>query len=1081
MADLASQRDAAASLASDPKRMRSRKSEPTAATTHDDDDDDELLELALQGLDGGIPAAARGHPVSNGIVQMQKIAAGGGVTQASQTKFPPMTASQQELEADFEELDMLLGMEEAQASAALKDARLNAPESQALATAEETAQEGAAGEPQGNEKAPRAPGKQALDTILPLRSYVRPLREAIDVHGEYLTVTSATGERVYAPMCSAEGALASGNKIDIAGALRRAPGKLLSSPIEHLLREVEREQFERALVETGAVTTAQPAVADNAENASPPGDNFGENRASKKQKTRKNGTKTATKAPLSSLWVDKYAPKGYLDLLSDEQINRGVISWLKSWDPCVFRPKDEDSKTTAARKAVKAKAAATKNSGRAGGGRAGAGNEDPYERPEHKVILLAGSPGLGKTTLAHVVARHCGYRPVEINASDDRSGASLTARVLDGVQMQSVMGEKRPNCLIIDEIDGAAGGAEGRSAINALVKIITAAHGGGGKKAAAGGGKERENGFSKPQGVDAGSDSEDEEAVPGSGGRGGRSGGGFLGAMNSALANKNNNSSASPPSGTANQKLRPLMRPIICICNDLYAPALRPLRDIAKVFTFRRPSTERLAHRLQMICAAEGLRAEKSTLRVLAERAECDIRSCLNTLQFLSKKQRIVRQMDLTGLGVGQKDMTKGAFQVWGELLQQKKSANIIGRVAETDAQRYSRLYNTLLDFGDTELILCGVQESLPGLRFFDIGLHRTNQVLSLLEDADIVMRHSHKSGDYGLLKYLPAMVLQVSGLVAGHERPNVTWPRTAGEVRRRTAANQAILHQWMLSMSPSTFAAMGHGAATAQSDLLPLLPALTTPALRPVSRHLFSRDEQQCVDKLVGTLLSLGLKFSLYVEDFNQDDDDEEKTALPQGGSGGIAGRPIQRDPPLQFYPPVHRMWQFKGAAMAAVQPRRSLPMATRQMVRHEAEMEAIRRADAIRQAAAAGAVGGGRGGAEQGQTQGTPALHDGTPATGGPPQKQRTGHVPLDLAQRLREAGVTGKVAKVNPNGAPKGTWLDQLRDRQYAERTAAASAAAPNGGFAAGAARFPVLYKFHEGYTNAVKRPVLMTELL
>jgi chromosome transmission fidelity protein 18 len=26
----------------------------------------------------------------------------------------------------------------------------------------------------------------------------------------------------------------------------------------------------------------------------------------------------------------------------------------------------------------------------------------------------------------------------------------------------------------------------------------------------------------------------------------------------------------------------PLMRPIIAICNDLYAPALRPLRDVAK-------------------------------------------------------------------------------------------------------------------------------------------------------------------------------------------------------------------------------------------------------------------------------------------------------------------------------------------------------------------------------------------------------------------------------------------------------------------------------------------------------------------
>ncbi len=65
--------------------------------------------------------------------------------------------------------------------------------------------------------------------------------------------------------------------------------------------------------------------------------------------------------------------------------------------------------------------------------------------------------GLGKTTLAHVVARHCGYQPREINASDDRTANTLVARVQDAAQMQSVLGARRPNCVIIDEIDGSAG------------------------------------------------------------------------------------------------------------------------------------------------------------------------------------------------------------------------------------------------------------------------------------------------------------------------------------------------------------------------------------------------------------------------------------------------------------------------------------------------------------------------------------------------------------------------------------------------------------------------------------------------
>lgn len=35
-------------------------------------------------------------------------------------------------------------------------------------------------------------------------------------------------------------------------------------------------------------------------------------------------------------------------------------------------------------------------------------------------------------------------------------------------------------------------------------------------------------------------------------------------------------------SSKKDRRTAPLSRPVICICNDLYAPALRPLRQIAK-------------------------------------------------------------------------------------------------------------------------------------------------------------------------------------------------------------------------------------------------------------------------------------------------------------------------------------------------------------------------------------------------------------------------------------------------------------------------------------------------------------------
>jgi chromosome transmission fidelity protein 18 len=200
------------------------------------------------------------------------------------------------------------------------------------------------------------------------------------------------------------------------------------------------------------------------------------------------------------------------------------------------------------------------------------------EQRHRKILLLTGPPGLGKTTLAHVCARQAGYEVQEINASDERSGAVVKGRIRDmvgtenvrGVNTSTVNGKVRkagkPVCVIVDEVDGVVGsGGSGEGGfVKALIDLINL----------------------------------DERNT-------------------AALGQQQSTTSTKKKKG---DRFR-LLRPLILICNDLYHPSLRPLRQssMAEVVHIRKPALNMVVSRMQDIFVKEGIHCDSDGIRRLCE------------------------------------------------------------------------------------------------------------------------------------------------------------------------------------------------------------------------------------------------------------------------------------------------------------------------------------------------------------------------------------------------------------------------------------------------------------------------------
>ena len=122
------------------------------------------------------------------------------------------------------------------------------------------------------------------------------------------------------------------------------PGNLLRTPMATLMEKVtERRVIQRSLqtAEAERMAAAAAAAAEEEEEEEKEGagsEQKGEAGTPKRAESAGGDSKgKAAGAGGGALWVDKYAPEGFRDLLSDEKINREVLRAVKAWDPFVFK------------------------------------------------------------------------------------------------------------------------------------------------------------------------------------------------------------------------------------------------------------------------------------------------------------------------------------------------------------------------------------------------------------------------------------------------------------------------------------------------------------------------------------------------------------------------------------------------------------------------------------------------------------------------------------------------------------------------------------------------------------------------
>jgi nucleoside-triphosphatase THEP1 len=415
---------------------------------------------------------------------------------------------------------------------------------------------------------------------------------------------------------------------------------------------------------------------------------------------------------------------------------------------------------------------------------------------------VSGQPGIGKTSLVHVLAGHCGYNVVELNASDDRKVFT------DALQVHSVF-QQCPNLVLVDEVDALSSD----KLVNSLVKIATSK--------------------------------------------------------------------------------KHLLRPIVLVCNDLYAPVLRQLRPHCQIIQLQPPEYQVVASRLMDICQWEHLQVDLRTILSLVDITRGDLRASLNALQMIKQKYSVVTHADIAGIRASiQMDIVKGWFPLVKEIfhLQTAKEKAIAGftgfekstteqnipakrryDVEDTPSKRMhnpentpakrtyyqnqkpasiprdqftSRIASLIRNSGDSQRVMNACFENyLLSPKIDTLGTHsvtesRIVQQCHFLDFYDQLCLKVETTQHFELMSYADYALTSFHGLFATAKHMDIQFPKSEHTHYTQKREYDGIVDSVVQSMDKQTRMQWGSVRTSRQElvmDLFPYMSVISAPEINPV------------------------------------------------------------------------------------------------------------------------------------------------------------------------------------------------------------------------------------------------------